>query len=97
MCPPQASTGVSDAAVKPILMVVELSPSYEPIRLYAVTLVIVPLNIVKTWFQRPSSRLGWGRVTWGSGGMGNVVGEPHPGTSEQGSFPTISLRLYEVR
>ncbi len=100
-----------DAAVKVIVMLVELSPLYAPVRLYGtsgfpragsltVTLVMVPLNIVKTWFQRPSATLGC-RVglVWLSGGIANVVGEPHPETPEQGLFPfaTFSVRSYEVR
>ena len=32
MCPPQASTGVADAAVKVTVMLVELSPLYVPVR-----------------------------------------------------------------
>jgi hypothetical protein len=93
--------------VKEIVMLVELSVAYVPVRLYGtsgfdrvgsltVTLVMVPLNIVKTWFHRPSSALA-ARAVWVSGGIGNVVGEPHPATPEQGSFPTVSERLYEVR
>ena len=111
MCPPQASTGVADAAVKVIVMLVELSLLYAPERLYGtagfnnvgsliVTLVIVPLNIVKTWFQRPSAGLGLVgsrlRPVCVSGGIEKVVGGPHPATPEQGSFPDTSVRLYEV-
>src|SRR5947207_1310676 len=99
MCAPQASTAFADVAVKPILMTVELSPSYAPVREYAETLLIVPLNIVNTWFQRPSSGLGCGsELTWGSGEIGNVVGGTlQPATPEHGSFPSTSVRLYAVR
>jgi len=106
----QASTGLVDVvAVNVTVMLVELSAAYVPVRLYGtvapgmagsamLTLVIVPLNIVKTWFQRPSLRLGvcGGRFkpVCVSGGMAKVEGDPQPPTPEHGSPATV--RLYDV-
>src|SRR5206468_242453 len=96
----QASTGVAVAAVNVIVMLVELSVAYVPVRLYGTdgagmmdgsamsTLVIVPLYIVNDSVHRPSAGLagagGRFKPVCTSGGIGKVVGDPQPEIPEQG-------------